>query len=110
MESDYSYKFTEKAENDLDEILRYISRDLCNPSAATSFGRKIFERIDAIRNFPLSGTLVENEFLSNKTVRRVAVDNYALYYVLSEKEKTVYVVRIVYAKRNLEEIYRSMTD
>jgi len=62
MEFKYSYKFTEKAEKDLDEILKYIKEDLFNPTAATAFFDKIFESIDNIRNFPLSGMLVENDF------------------------------------------------
>ena len=43
MDSKYSYSFTEKAEQDFDEILRYISFDLANPIAAQNLGRKIFE-------------------------------------------------------------------
>ena len=38
MECKYSYRFTEKAEQDLDEILRYISVDLVNPTAAQNLG------------------------------------------------------------------------
>jgi len=41
MEYKYSYRFTEKAEQDLDEILHYISVDLVNPTAAQNLGRKI---------------------------------------------------------------------
>ena len=43
MEYNYSYRFTEKAEQDFDEILRYISVDLANPIAAQNLGRKIFD-------------------------------------------------------------------
>ena len=46
MEYNYSYRFTEKAEQDFDEILRYISVDLANPIAAQNLGRKIFEKIN----------------------------------------------------------------
>ena len=51
----YSYRFTEKAEQDFDEILRYISLDLANPAAAQNLGRKMFEQIDMVRAFPDSG-------------------------------------------------------
>ena len=40
MEFKYSYRFTEKAAQDFDEILRYISVDLANPAAAQKLGRK----------------------------------------------------------------------
>ena len=65
MEYKYSYRFTEKAEQDLDEILHYISVDLVNPTAAQNLGRKIFEKIDMVRIFPESGAPIDNEFLSD---------------------------------------------
>ena len=108
MDCKYAYKFTQKAETDLDDILRYIGEELSNPSAAATFARKLFEAIDNVRNFPLSAMLLDNEFLSDKNVRRVVVDNYVMYYTVRQSEQTVYIVRIVYGKRNLEEIYRSL--
>lgn len=108
MEFDYSYSFTAKAENDLEGILRYIRDDLLNPSAATDFGRKLFESIDNVRNFPQSGMLVENDFLADKKIRRVIIENYVMYYVTDDEKRKIYIVRIVYGKRNLEEIYRTI--
>lgn len=108
MDFEYSYVFTEKAENDLDGILGYIRNELLNPSAAAAFGRKIFDSIDNVRKFPLSGMLVENEFIVSKNIRRVIVENYIMYYVADDEKKTIYIVRIVYGKRNLEEIYRTI--
>ncbi len=108
MEFDYSYRFTEKAVQDFDEILRYISVDLANPVAAQNLGKKIFEKIDVVRAFPDSGAPVENEFLSDKTVRKLLADNYIIYYKTHYEEKTISIVRIVYGKRNLDEILRSV--
>ena len=45
MEFEYSYRFTEKAVRDFDDILHYISLD--NTIAAQKLGNKIFEKIDA---------------------------------------------------------------
>ena len=108
MECKYSYRFTEKAEQDFDEILQYISVDLVNPAAAQNLGRKIFEQIGMVRAFPNSGTLVDNEFLSDKSVRKLSVDNYIIYYKAHYDEKMISVIRIVYGKRNLDEILKSM--
>lgn len=108
MAFEYSYRFTEKAMQDLDEILHYISVDLDNPMAAKSLGKKIFERIDSARCFPESGALVDNEYLADKTVRKMIADNYVIYYKAHHDEKMISVVRIVYGKRNLDEILRLM--
>lgn len=108
MAFEYEYRFTEQAETDLSGILQYISEDLSNPSAATALGRKVFASIDDIRQFPQSGKVVENPFLADKNVRRILVDNYILYYKAIDTEKIVYIIRIVYAKRNLDEICREL--
>lgn len=108
MDSKYSYNFTEKAEQDFDEILRYISFDLANPIAAQNLGRKIFEKIDMVRFFPESCAIVENEFLSDKTVRKLLVDNYIIYYKANHDKKIITIIRIVYGKRNLDEIIKTI--
>lgn len=106
MASEYGYRFTEQAETDLSGILQYIGEDISNPGAATALGRKIFENIDAIRHFPQSGIVVDNSFLIDKDVRRVLIDNYILCYKTADAEKVAYIIRIVYTKRNLDEICR----
>lgn len=108
MECKYSYRFTEKAEQDLDEILRYISVDLVNPTAAQNLGKKVFEKIDMVRTFPESGAPVDNEFLNDKTVRKLSVDTYVIYYKTHYEEKVISIIRIVYGKRNLDEILKTM--
>lgn len=108
MACEYSYRFAQSAERDLDEILRYISIDLANPVAAQGFGRKVFEKIDMIRTFPDSCELVDNEFLSDKAVRKLLVDNYVLYYKADYSERTIVIIRIVYGKRNLDEVLKTI--
>ena len=108
MECKYSYIFTEKAECDLDEILHYISVDLDNPIAAQNIGRRIFEQIAMACSFPNSGAVVENEYLSDKMIRKLIVDNYIIYYKAFLDEEIISVIRIVYGKRNIDELLKSM--
>ena len=108
MEYKYSYRFTEKAEQDFDQNLRYISVDLANPIAAQNLGRKMFEKIDVVRAFPDSGAPIDNEFLSDKAIKKLLVDNYIIYYKAHYDEKIISIVRIVYGKRNLDEILKTI--
>ena len=108
MDSEYSYQFTKPAVSDLDSTLHYIAKELDNPIAAQNLGQKIFAAIDRARSFPEIGTPVDNEYLSDKTVRRIAVDRYLLYYKPDHANRMITVLRIVYGKRNLDEILRSM--
>lgn len=82
--------------------------DLVNPTAAQNLGRKVFEKIDMACVFPDSGTLVDNEFLADKMVRALLVDHYVIYYKANHEEKVISVIRIVYGKRNRDELLKTM--
>jgi plasmid stabilization system protein ParE len=108
MESKYNYQFTQKAEADLDDVVLYIARELSNPKAASDFVNKLQEVIEEILAFPDSGALVVNDFLQDKEIRKKLVGNYILYYFSNFEEKTVYILRIVYGRRNMDEILRQL--
>ncbi len=108
MAHNYSFKFTEKAENDLDGILQYIAEELCNPTAAKELYQKIFESIDTVLSFPETGQVVVNEFLTDKKIRRLLVDNYIIYYKADIENSVIYIIRIVFGKRDFNEIAKSL--
>ena len=108
MAFEYSYRFTERAEQDLDEILDYICNELKNPSAAAGLGKKIFEHIETLCAYPETGAIVQNESLSDKQIRKVVIDNYILYYKQLPDERNVCILRIVYGYRNLDAIIRAI--
>ena len=108
MASKYQYRLSQKAADDLDGIVSYIASELSNPQAAADFLSRLEKVIDEIRSFPESGAPVNNEFLSNTRLRKKTVGSYLLYYLSVPETETVYIVRIVYGKRNMEEILRQL--
>ena len=108
MTSNYQYHFTKKAEADLDEILSYISIELSNPEAASNFLKDVQTVIASICSLPKIGRIVDNEFLPNREIRKSLVGNYVLYYLPDIKEKRIYVLRILYGRRNLDELVREI--
>ena len=108
MASKYQYRLSQKAADDLDGIVSYIASELSNPQAAADFLSRLEKMIDEIRSFPESGAPVNNEFLSNAKLRKKTVGSYLLYYLSVPETETVYIVRIVYGKRNMEEILRQL--
>ena len=110
MTSNYQYNFTKKAETDLDEILSYISIELSNPDAAASFLKDLQAVLAAICSVPKIGRIVDNEFLPNREIRKSLVGNYVLYYLPDIKEKRIYVLRILYGRRNLDELVRDINN
>ncbi len=104
----FGYRLTNRAEFDLDEIVSYIAVELANPQAASNFVNVLQNNIEEARAFPESGSLVHNEFLQVKNVRKKLVGNYIMYYLPDTKEKIIYILRIVYGKRNMDEILKNL--
>ena len=92
MASKFGYRLTKRAESDLDGIVSYITVDLANPQAASDFVDKLQDTIEEARAFPESGSLVHN----------------IMYYLLDIGENIIYILRIVYGKRNLDEILKKL--
>lgn len=109
MESKRGYRLTDKADTDLDDIVRYIAVDLAKPKAASDFVDKLQSAIEEARSFPESGSLVVNEYLPDTEVRKKLVGNYILYYLPDSAEKMIFILRIVYGRRNMDEILRQIS-
>ncbi len=104
MDYKYRLKFTRKAESDLDGIIEYISLELCNQRAAADFLDKLKKVLDETGMFPQSGSQVDNELLGNSEIRKKIVNNYILYYISDDETEEIKVLRIAYARRNIDEI------
>jgi len=88
---------TEAAEQDLSEIVDYISND--NPAAALKLAENIEQSILQLEDFPLSGATPKNRRLTRKGYRILIVDSYLVFYVLQDNE-TVEIRRIISGKRD----------
>ena len=108
MASKFGFRLTKKAESDLDGIVSYIAVELANPQAASVFVDNVQDNIEEARVFPESGSLVHNEFLQVGNVRKKLVGNYIMYYLPDTGEEIIYVLRIVYGKRNMDEILKKL--
>lgn len=108
MESEWGYRLTKQADADFDDIAQYIKVDLANPRAASDFANELHAAIEEACFFPESGSPVSNEFLSVSGVRKKQVGSYVLFYLPDHAEKTILVLRILYGRRNLDEILRQI--
>lgn len=108
MKSKFKYQFTQKAEVDLNDIVAYITLELSNPKAASDFMDKLQKAIEDVCLFPKSGFLVINELLPNTEIRKKQIDNYWMYYLPDFEENIIFILRILYGKRNINEILRHL--
>jgi toxin ParE1/3/4 len=98
--SAYNIEITEPAEKDLYEIGVYISKELLEPETAKKVVFKIAKGIITLEDMPLRSAIVADDRLVYKGIRRILVDNYIVFYIVTEDSKTVTIIRILYSRRD----------
>ena len=96
----WSVHMTSKAEHDLASAADHIEFVLLNPSAAEALFDEAEKKIGALSSFPEKHPLVNDPILNAWGVRFTPVKNYLAFYVISEIDHTVYVVRFLHQKRD----------
>ena len=99
MESD-KVQLTQSATEDLRSISSYIAYDLKEPAVAKKLVERIKVTVMSLAKLLLRHNLVSDEILAAQGFRKTMLDNYIIFYIVSEKDKIVTVVRILYGKRD----------
>lgn len=104
MADKYRLKFTPIAEDDLDEIFRYVDEQLVAPQAADNLLDELERQIMRLCDFPYCGSAAESKMLADKGYRKLVVKNYVAFYLVDELEKQVVIMRVLYGSRQYEEL------
>lgn len=96
----YSIHITAAAERDMVNASGYIEFVLKNPKAADDLLDEAELKINALSSFPGKFPLVDDPLLSSWGIRYTQVKKYLAFYVISEEEQKVIVVRFLYEKSN----------
>ncbi len=96
----YSIHITAAAERDMVNASDHIEYVLKNPKAADDLLNETELKINALSLFPEKFPLVDDPLLSSWGVRFTQVKNYLAFYVISEEEEKIIVVRFLYGKSN----------
>lgn len=100
----YRVDISEPAENDLRDIVRSISVLLSAPTAALKMMDAIEEALTGLAVMPQKYPPVSDERLAMMGYRKLLVKNYIIFFTIDEKSKVVDVERILYARRNWNQI------
>ncbi len=100
----YKVLMTEPAVDDLQEIVQYISDELFEPVIAKKLVGKIKEAVMSLDKLPTRHALVADERLAMQEIRKLIVENYIAFYMISEKDETVTIIRILYSRRDWEHL------
>ena len=103
----YLVRITATAERDIVNASGYIDFTLKNPKAADDLLDAVEDKIVELSNFPEKYKLVEDTVLASWGIRCVTVKNYLVFYIVSEIQETIYVVRFLYQKSDWATILRS---
>lgn len=98
--SSYNIEITEPAEKDLLDIGNYIANELLEPDIAVKVVDKIAEAVLDLEEMPFRNAPVADDRLALQGFRRIIVDNFIVFYIVSEERRTVTIIRILYGKRD----------
>ena len=96
----YKLKFTPKADEDLEQIYKYISEKFFAENTALNLMEKIESSIIRLKSFPYSGSFVSDIALKDRGYHKLIVDNYIVFYLIDEIEKQIVIMRVLYGAQN----------
>lgn len=100
----YRLEYLPAAHQDMMDIVRYISQELCNPTAAERLAIELIQTGDSIPKFPYANPAYTPIRPLKHEYRKRLIQNYIMFYWVDESKKLVTVARVVYAKRELERL------
>ena len=105
----FEVEFSERAIQHLKNIARYIHYVLLADVAAQNILKNIAGSIEDLRLFPARHPLVDDVLLKGKGVRKMAVKNYLVYYMVRENVNKVVILGIYYAESNQVEKLKELS-
>lgn len=100
----YKIVRTEKAENQLRDIIYYIADDSDNIDIALTYLEKIEQSINRLKEFPNSRTIPRYSVLKKQGYRVLIVEKHLVFYKVNEENKTVIIYAIVDGRREYKNL------
>lgn len=102
----YNLEYLPVARRDILEIAKYISRKLENPMAAERLVTALTEKAEHLCEMPYLNPVYAPIRPLKYEYRKAKVNNYLMFYWVDEQEKTISIARVMYAKRDYENILK----
>lgn len=96
----YIVKITAQAEEQLQEIIKYIISELKAPKSALCLLDKIEHSISSLSQFPQRVTLTEEEPWRSYGIHKMPIKNFLIYFWIDEENSKVQVTAVIYGKRD----------
>ncbi len=102
----YNIHITLTAEKDLTHAADYIEFVLKNPQAADHLLEEAENQINALSSFPKQHPLVDDKILASWGIRFIKTGNYLAFYIVSDDDMQINIVRFLYAKSDWNSILK----
>lgn len=99
MDKIYNVKITSQAEEQIQEIVYYISHELKAPDAALQLLDALEDAFSSLTHFPQRVVLVEEEPWHTNGIHRLPVKNFLIYFWIDEDNMRVQITALIYGKR-----------
>jgi len=96
----YRIELAQKAKHDMRDMHAYIANNLKEPMLADKLLDKIEAEILTLKQMPKKHALERDEQLKQRNLRKLAVENYLVFYAVHDTSKTVYIARVLYDRRD----------
>ena len=104
----YRIIVTPDAEADLSELRDYIANVLRSPETARSYLHHLRKEIGSLSEMPARIKAIDEEPWHSRGIRKLIVKNFLVYFRIVEKEKTVFILNVIYARRDQLRILEQM--
>lgn len=109
MFKNYCVKMTTQAEEQLRDILYYISSTLNAPDASFRVLSILENAICSLSDFPERIPIISELNWFQYEIHKMSVKQFLLYFWIDEYHDTVFILAIVYASRDQMEVLDSIT-
>lgn len=95
---------TDKADEQLREIIFYIADDSGSVDIALGYLKKIEKAISCLEEFPMSGSVPKYSILRKQGYRVLIAEKHLVFYKINEREKIVTIYAIVDGRREYKNL------
>ena len=100
----YRVLITDEALNDMESIYEYIADELFAPDTAMGQYNRIADAIETLDQMPERIKLMESEPEKTRGLRKLIVDNYAIFFII--EDDTLIVTNVLYGASDIEKRLR----
>ena len=90
---------TDKADEQLREVIFYIAEDSGSIDIALNYLNKIEKSINSLEGFPMSGSIPRYSILKKQGFRVLIVERHLVFYKINEDKKEVVIYAVVDGRR-----------